>query len=83
MSKMSDGGKGSSPRPFTDKNQFDQNFAAIFGESKLERKKREEALQKMVEESERLGLYDDFDVEDPDPDKRSWYYDDYGIKRKK
>lgn len=25
----------------------------------------------------------DFDIEDPDPDKRSWYYDDYGIKRKK
>lgn len=58
MSKMSDGGKGSSPRPFTDKNQFDENFTAIFGMSKLERKKREEALQKMVEENERLGLYD-------------------------
>ena len=65
------------------------------------RKKREEALQRMVEESEKLGLYDDntgvqkneyydiistedcFDVEDPDPDKRSWYYDNYGVKRKK
>jgi hypothetical protein len=26
---------------------------------------------------------DCFEVEDPDPDKRSWYYDEYGIKRKK
>jgi len=28
-------------------------------------------------------VVDDFDVEDPDPDKRSWYYDSYGVKRKK
>lgn len=60
MSKMSDGGKGSSPRPFdVDHSTYEKNFDAIFGMSKLERKKREEALQKMVEESERLGLYDD------------------------
>ena len=57
---MSDGGKGSSPRPFSvDTETYDKNFEAIFGMSRLERKKREEALQKMVEESERLGLYDD------------------------
>ena len=24
-----------------------------------------------------------FDVEDPDPDKRSWFYDNHGVKRKK
>ena len=81
---MSDGGKGSAPRPFSvDISTYEKNFSAIFGESKLERKKREEALQKMVEENERLGLYDDFDVEDPDPDKRTWYYDNMGVKRKK
>ena len=81
---MSDGGKGSAPRPFSvDTSTYEKNFSAIFGESKLERKKREEALQKMVEENERLGLYDDFDVEDPDPDKRTWYYDNMGVKRKK
>lgn len=59
MSKMSDGGKGSSPRPFDVNHQtYEDNWDSIFGESKLERKKREEALQKMVEENERLGLYD-------------------------
>jgi len=30
-----------------------------------------------------IATEDCFDVEDPDPDKRSWYYDSYGIKRKK
>ena len=99
---MSDGGKGSSPRPFSvDTSTYEKNFETIFGLSRLERKKREEALQKMVEENERLGLYDDntgvqkneyydiistedcFDVEDPDPEKRTWYYDNMGVKRKK
>ena len=58
--KMSDGGKGSSPRPFSvDSSTFESNWNSIFGESWLERKKREEALKKMVEESQKLGLYDD------------------------
>ena len=57
---MSDGGKGSSPRPFSvDIKTYENNYETIFGLSRLERKKREEALQKMVEENERLGLYDD------------------------
>lgn len=57
---MSDGGKGSAPRPFAvDHQTYEKNFESIFGMSKLERKKREEALQKMVEENERLGLYND------------------------
>lgn len=42
---MSDGGKGSSPRPFTDKKQFDVNFASIFGMSKLEKRLLEERQQ--------------------------------------
>ena len=65
-----DGGKGSSPRPFSvDTSTFENNFTAIFGESKLDRKKREEAerkkreaaLDEMVKISQELGLYDDFD----------------------
>ena len=63
--KMSDGGKGSSPRPYSvDTETYEKNFSAIFGMSKLERKKREEALQKMVEENERLGLYDVQKIQD-------------------
>ena len=56
---MSDGGKGSSPRPFdVDHQTYEDNWSSTFGLSWLERKKRQEALQKMVEENERLGLYD-------------------------
>ena len=56
---MSDGGKGSSPRPFDVNHQtYEDNWNSTFGLSWLERKKRDEALQKMVEENERLGLYD-------------------------
>jgi hypothetical protein len=58
MPKKSDGGKGSSPRPFTDKEQYDKNFSVVFGESILERKKREEALRlSSQDEKERLSLY--------------------------
>ena len=72
MSKMSDGGKGSNPRPFNvDTETFESNWKAIegFGESWLERKKREEAerakrekaLDEMVRISQEMGLYDEFD----------------------
>lgn len=58
MAKASDGGKGSAPRPFTDKEQYDINFDTIFGESWLERRKREEALRlSSQDEQERLSLY--------------------------
>lgn len=40
-----EGGKGSKPRP-NDKKQFDENFRSIFGESKLEKKLREENERK-------------------------------------
>ena len=57
---MSAGGKGSSPRPYSvTQETFASNWDAVFGVSMLERKRREEALQLMVEESERLGLYTD------------------------
>lgn len=58
MSKASDGGKGSAPRPFTNKEQYDINFDTIFGESWLERRKRAEALRlSSQDEQERLNLY--------------------------
>ena len=63
MSKMSDGGKGSAPRPFSVSNEeYANRWDAIFGRDKKK---------------------EDFEVEDLDPDKRSWYYDSHGIKRKK
>ena len=60
MSKMSDGGKGSSPRPFdVNHNTFESNWKSIegFGESWLERKKRQEALQKLHDVNAELGLH--------------------------
>jgi hypothetical protein len=70
--KPSDGGKGSSPRPFgVDNKTFENNWKSIegFGDSWLERKKREEAerakreeaLDEMVRVSQEMGLYDEFD----------------------
>lgn len=56
---MSDGGKGSSPRPFSVSNQeYAERWDAIFGKDQ-ERILREKALQQLVDENERLGLYDD------------------------
>ena len=34
MSKNNNGGKGSSPRPISNKRQFDKNWNLIFGEKK-------------------------------------------------
>ncbi len=48
-------GKGSAPRPFSVSNEeYANRWDAIFGKDK-----REEALQKMVEDSQRLGLYEE------------------------
>lgn len=74
---MSDGGKGSSPRPFSvSQKQFADNYDAIFRkpspkeieEDKAEQEEfdrileqnrlRQKALDAMVAENERLGLYD-------------------------
>lgn len=43
---MSDGGKGSAPRPFSDVDTYAENFSRIFGLSKLERRKLEEERAK-------------------------------------
>lgn len=59
--KLSDGGKGSAPRQQQDLDAYEQGHKRIFGLSKLEKRvqeEREQALQRMVDENERLGLYD-------------------------
>ena len=58
---MSDGGKGSRPRPFSVSNEdYANRWDAIFGRDNLDEKaKRERALDEMVRVSQELGLYDD------------------------
>ena len=55
---MSDGGKGSKPRPFSVADQeYATRWDAIFGRD--EKAKREDALNEMVRINQELGLYDD------------------------
>lgn len=39
-STMSDGGKGSSPRPIPDRKQFEDNWEKVFGKKKPEDKEQ-------------------------------------------
>jgi hypothetical protein len=57
---MSDGGKGSSARPLSiPKEEFDKRWEAIFRAKTPEAcEDAEAALQALVDENERLGLYD-------------------------
>lgn len=57
---MSDGGKGSSPRPYSVSNEeYANRWDAIFGRDiETEKDKREQALDDLVRISEELGLYD-------------------------
>ena len=57
---MSDGGKGSSPRPYSVSNEeYANRWDAIFGRDiETEKDKREQALEDLVRISEELGLYD-------------------------
>lgn len=48
---MNDGGKGSAPRPIVDQTSYEENFSRIFGLSKLEKRKLEEATAKEREKS--------------------------------
>jgi hypothetical protein len=49
---MADGGKGDKARPYgVPLDEFDVKFEAIFGESKLQKRIREEALLKTNESS--------------------------------
>ena len=57
---MSDGGKGSKPRPFSvSQHEYDNRWDAIFGRDLKEQEKREKALDEMVRISQEMGLYDD------------------------
>lgn len=58
---MSDGGKGSRPRPFSVSNEeYANRWDAIFGRDKLEEKaKQERALDELVRISQELGGYDE------------------------
>jgi len=57
---MSDGGKGSKPRPFSvTQHEYDNRWDAIFGRDLEEKDKREKALDEMVRISQEMGLYDD------------------------
>ena len=64
---MSDGGKGSKPRPFSvTQHEYDNRWDAIFGRDLKEKEKREKALDEMVRISQEMGLYDDeFSLEMP------------------
>jgi hypothetical protein len=69
---MSEGGKGSKPRPFSiSQDEYDARWDAIF--------------QRDIPKEERVStkIEDGFELESLDPDQRSWYYDEYGVKRKK
>ena len=57
---MSDGGKGSKPRPFSvTQEEYDNRWDTIFGRDLKEKEKRENALDEMVRISQEMGLYDD------------------------
>lgn len=58
---MSDGGKGSRPRPISVSNEeYANRWDAIFGRDKLaEKAKQERALDELVRISQELGGYDE------------------------
>jgi hypothetical protein len=60
---MSDGGKGSKPRPFSvAQEQYDACWDLIFGRDKGQKEhdkefdKRQDALERLAEENKKLGL---------------------------
>ena len=57
---MSDGGKGSKPRPIKVSNQeYATRWDAIFARD--QKVKQERALEEMVRISQEMGLYDEFE----------------------
>jgi hypothetical protein len=59
---MSDGGKGSKPRPFSvTQEEYDNRWDNIFSRDlkEEEKDKREKALDEMVRISQEMGLYDE------------------------
>jgi hypothetical protein len=57
---MSDGGKGSKPRPFSvAQHEYDNRWDAIFGRDLKEKEKIEKALDTLHKVNQELGLYED------------------------
>ena len=57
---MSDGGKGSKPRPFSVANEeYATRWDAIFATD--QKAKQERALEEIVRISQEMGLYDEFE----------------------
>jgi len=57
---MSDGGKGSKPRPFSvTQHEYDNRWDAIFGRDLKDKEKREKALDNLHKVNQELGLYED------------------------
>ena len=54
MSGKWHGGKGSAPRPVSDRKQFEDNWDLIFGK----KDKHKEALDELAQEAQDMGLYD-------------------------
>lgn len=70
---MSAGGKGSGRRPqAVADTQVEDNWTNIFGISRLEKLRRQQALDEMVRVSEELGLYDEPQLQETEkPSARS------------
>jgi hypothetical protein len=65
---------------------FSEGIDRIFDKAKeREQKEKEKAeyFAKLASETKAKMNQQEFDLESLDPDERSWYYDDYGVKRKK
>jgi len=57
---MSDGGKGSKPRPFSvTQHEYHTRWDAIVGRDLKEKEKREKALDNLHKVNQELGLYED------------------------
>jgi len=57
---MSDGGKGSKPRPFSvAQHEYDNRWDAIFGRDLKDKEKIEKALDTLHKVNQELGLYED------------------------
>ena len=57
---MSDGGKGSKPRPFSvTQEEYDNRWDAIFARDLRKEELKDKLMRQLEAESERLGLYNE------------------------
>ena len=57
---MSDGGKGSKPRPFSvTQEEYDNRWDAIFARDLRKEELKDKLMSQLEAESERLGLYNE------------------------